>query len=63
MRYKSDVSLDILAVVAYGPPAVLNYAGQILLHYFPLKNIGKIICAKQITDTPGFKPFTRNSLG
>ena len=41
MRYKSDVCLDILAVLAYGPQPVINSAGQVLLHYYPLKDVGK----------------------
>lgn len=41
MRYKSDVCLDILAVLAYGPQPIINSAGQILLHYYPLKDVGK----------------------
>ncbi|XP_074630271.1 protein unc-79 homolog isoform X2 [Acropora palmata] len=40
MRYKSDVCLDILGVLAYGPQPVINSAGQILLHYYPLKDVG-----------------------
>ncbi|XP_068682061.1 protein unc-79 homolog isoform X2 [Montipora foliosa] len=40
MRYKSDVCLDILAVLAYGPQPVINSAGQVLLHYYPLKDVG-----------------------
>ena len=41
MRFKSDVCLDILAVLAYGPQPIINSAGQILLHYYPLKDVGK----------------------
>jgi len=40
MRYKSNVCLDILAVLAYGPQPVINSAGQVLLHYYPLKDVG-----------------------
>ncbi|XP_048586447.1 protein unc-79 homolog isoform X2 [Nematostella vectensis] len=36
MQCKPDVCMDLLAVVAYGPQPILNSAGQILLHYFPL---------------------------
>ena len=46
MRYKSDVCLDILAVLAYGPQPVINSAGQVLLHYYPLKDVGK--CNSQL---------------
>ena len=42
MRYKSDVCLDILGVLAYGPQPVINSAGQILLHYYPLKDVGEL---------------------
>ena len=42
MRYKSDVCLDILAVLAYGPQPIINSAGQVLLHYYPLKDVGKV---------------------
>lgn len=41
MRYKRDVCLDILAVLAYGPQPIINSAGQVLLHYYPLKDVGK----------------------
>ena len=41
MRFKSDVCLDILAVLAYGPQPIINSAGQVLLHYYPLKDVGK----------------------
>lgn len=41
MQYKPDVCLDIMAVIAYGPQSILNAAGQILLHYFPLGNTGE----------------------
>ena len=43
MRYKRDVCLDILAVLAYGPQPIINSAGQVLLHYYPLKDVGKAI--------------------
>ena len=46
MRFKSDVCLDILAVLAYGPQPIINSAGQILLHYYPLKDVGKATCNK-----------------
>ena len=42
MRYKSNVCLDILAVLAYGPQPVINSAGQVLLHYYPLKDVGMV---------------------
>lgn len=41
MRFKSDVCLDILAVLAYGPQPIINSAGQVLLYYYPLKDVGK----------------------
>ena len=28
-------------MLAYGPQPVINSAGQILLHYYPLKDVGK----------------------
>ena len=43
MRYKSNVCLDILAVLAYGPQPVINSAGQVLLHYYPLKDVGMFV--------------------
>lgn len=42
MRYKSNVCLNILAVLAYGPQPVINSAGQVLLHYYPLKDVGMV---------------------
>ena len=52
MRYKSDVCLDILGVLAYGPQPVINSAGQILLHYYPLKDVGelKVLTSASTTD-------------
>ena len=70
MRYKSDVCLDILAVLAYGPQPVINSAAQILLHYYPLKDVGmvdphlflspKFITCRELSDS--FKN-DRDSLG
>ncbi len=59
MRYKSDVCLDILAVLAYGPQPIINSAGQVLLHYYPLKDVGKAdnlminVCLISIAKTSG----------
>lgn len=41
MRVKRDVCSDLLAVLAFAPQVVLNPAAQILLHYYPVTDIGK----------------------
>ena len=41
MRVKRDVCCDLLAVLSFGPQVVLNPAAQILLHYYPVTDIGK----------------------
>ena len=60
MRYKSNVCLDILAVLAYGPQPVINSAGQVLLHYYPLKDVGMFghyVCRFQDKDLYEDKMF------
>ena len=52
MLYKKNVCLDLLAVVAYGPQPILNAAGQILLHYYPLAYAGNFFFVLKCSNYP-----------
>jgi hypothetical protein len=41
MRFKKNVCLDLLAVMAYGPAEVLQPAVQLLFHYYPSIDVGE----------------------
>ena len=41
MRFKKNVCLDLLAVMAYGPTEVLQPAVQLLFHYYPSIDVGE----------------------
>ena len=40
MRFKKNVCLDLLAVMAYGPTEVLQPSVQLLFHYYPSIDVG-----------------------
>lgn len=42
MRFKKDVCLDLLAVMAYGPTEVLQPSVQLLFHYYPSIDVGEL---------------------
>ena len=41
MRFKKNVCLDLLAVMAYGPSEVLQPSVQLLFHYYPSIDVGE----------------------
>ena len=43
MRFKKNVCLDLLAVMAYGPTEVLQPSVQLLFHYYPSIDVGKLM--------------------
>lgn len=44
MRFKKNICLDLLAVIAYGPFEVLQPSVQLLFHYYPSIDVGESLC-------------------
>ena len=57
MRFKKNVCLDLLAVMAYGPAEVLQPAVQLLFHYYPSIDVGEFHTQSKALILPKTYPW------